>query len=319
MAKSKDKQTGKDITAKAKNNGNGKRCMFMCYHSSLSSSLTRFISFFNNTENAKDPLTIDKSKKDSTTAIPTTNSNEGVNSKEDATSKQTNKVNSPSKPINKTNSPPSLKRAAGGTPQPKPPSFKKRDYSNKVNVTKCEGNVCLYNIKKPDDDAPAYKGDLNKAIDAGKEKNIQNKAGVFAKFSYKADPSAESKPVVVGKKTEYPDKIYAGYYEHGDNENEVLGKNVSIVAASFMTHTSPYKQGGPKIKAKACGVTNPDRYAKLDEFLFDGDVAFCITQMYSADMFCDEAGDDILKLYFGFLSLDEARELVIEEFEKGED
>ena len=56
------------------------------------------------------------------------------------------------------------------------------------------------NIKKPDDDAPAYKGDLNKAIDAGKEKNIQNKAGVFAKFSYKADPSAESKPVVVGKR-----------------------------------------------------------------------------------------------------------------------
>lgn len=215
----------------------------------------------------------------------------------------------------KAGSPSPLKRALQ---KPKVPTFKKRDYSNRVIATKCEGSVCLYNIMKPDDDTPAYKGDLNQAMDGGKEKNMQTKANVFAKVSYKAEKGGEDL-MLVGKKGEVPDKLYVGYYEEGEKEDEVLNKNTSVIASSFMIHTKPYRTNGPKPKAKGCGITNTDEKAKLDEFLFDTDVAYCVTQMYSADMFVDNAGDDILNLYFGNLSLEDARDLVNEEFAKDEE
>lgn len=195
---------------------------------------------------------------------------------------------------------------------------KQTDYTKEVVAHKLQGNLFIIQVLNPDGEI-AYKADVKTAV-------LEGKPGVEKLFimtvaSHKAEATAESEEVTVGQKKNIPDKIFIAYYEAGDNENEFIKTILKLFAGFFNKHSKPYKTGGPKPKARAGRILNPEDPRHADEFLFDVDIGFLITELYPTMMTDgtfedDDSMEEILGEYFSLTPIDEAKEIVEGAFAK---
>mmetsp|Transcript_25750 Transcript_25750/g.43952 ORF Transcript_25750/g.43952 Transcript_25750/m.43952 type:complete len:93 (+) Transcript_25750:685-963(+) len=92
------------------------------------------------------------------------------------------------------------------------------------------------------------------------------------------------------------------------------------MAAGFGKFTKPFKPGGPKRTARAGKLINPDNPHYADEHLFNNDIVALIRDMFP-DAFNDgtfdddDATKDMLEPYFSLISIDEAKELVMDAYD----
>jgi len=166
---------------------------------------------------------------------------------------------------------------------------------------------------------PAFKAHLTEAI--LKEKAGTEELGSIGVFSRKEERTADSKMVCVGKKGDIPDKVIAVYYEEGPNENEEIQAMLGVIVKTFETYTKPFKPGMPKPKARAGKISNPDDPYHADEVFSNSDVATIITVLYPDAMEdgtfdVDEATADLLGEYFSLISIEEAKEIVLDAYAK---
>ena len=136
---------------------------------------------------------------------------------------------------------------------------------------------------------------------------------VMKLVNHKAERTEDLEKVLVGKKKNIPDKVIVTFYEAGNNENEDITAQIPVGVQLFKRYTQPYKGSNKKVKARAGKLINPDLARYADEHLFDRDIGVMITEMYpDKSVFDDDdTACEILEQYFHFISIEEAKELVM--------
>ena len=195
---------------------------------------------------------------------------------------------------------------------------KQTDYTKEVVAHKFKGSLFLLQLLNPDGEI-AYKAEVKTAVLEGKPG--VDKLSIMTVASHKIEATAESEEVTVGQKKNIPDKIFIAYYEAGEDENEFIKTIMKAFAGFYNKYSTPFKTGGPKPKARAGRILNPEDPRHADEFLFDGDIGILITELYPTMMTDgtfedDDIMEEILGEYFSLILLDEAKEVVAEAFAK---
>ena len=103
------------------------------------------------------------------------------------------------------------------------------------------------------------------------------------------------------------------FYEAGNNENEDITAQIPVGVQLFKRYIQPYEGSNKKVKARAGKLINLDFARYADEHLFDRDIRVMITEMYpDKSVFDDDdTAREILEQYFHFISIEEAKELVL--------
>ena len=189
---------------------------------------------------------------------------------------------------------------------------KQRDFTNVVEATLCKGSVAIIDIKKPSGDI-AFKAGLRRGI-------LEKKAGtkdldVISVVTHKKEPTIDSEKVTVGK-NRAPDFVSISYSPDIDGAKKLQ----SLYATAYERHTMPYKPSAPKPKARPGKIVNASDPIHLDERLFSEDVAVVVASLYPDETVFDddETAAEILETYFSLISVDEAKELVLEAYANDE-
>ena len=194
---------------------------------------------------------------------------------------------------------------------------KHRDYTNVAGATKCKGSIAIIDFHKPKGNT-TYKASIKEAVlnRTGETENLD----VLAVISHKKEPTLDLKDVTVGENN-LPDNFFVSYLEEGEDENERLNDLLGKYAETYLKLIKAFTLGSPKPKARAGKVINPNNSKHADEFLYGNGVAGIVADLYPnavADRIFDdnETATDILSKYFSLVSIDEAKELVLEAIAK---
>ena len=187
-------------------------------------------------------------------------------------------------------------------------NVKQHDFTNVVEATFCKGSVAIIDIKKPSGDI-AFKAGLRKGI-------IEKKAGtkeldVISVVTHKKEPTIDSEKVTVGKNGA-PDFLLVSFSIDSDETKKLQ----SLIATAYKCHTMPYKPSAPKPKARAGKIINSSDPIHLDKKLFSEDVASVVASLYPDETVFDDnkTAAEIPETYFSLISVEEAKELVLEAY-----
>ena len=160
---------------------------------------------------------------------------------------------------------------------------------------------------------------LHSKLDSGGE-SLRKKAGtkdldVISVVTHKKEPTIDSEKVTVGK-NRAPDFVSISYSPDIDGAKKLQ----SLYATAYERHTMPYKPSAPKPKARPGKIVNASDPIHLDERLFSEDVAVVVASLYPDETVFDddETAAEILETYFSLISVDEAKELVLEAYANDE-
>ena len=115
-------------------------------------------------------------------------------------------------------------------------------------------------------------------------------------------------------------KSYNVYVEEGDDQEKNVKAALDKMAGHYETFTTPFKAGGPSIKARAGKVKGLDSPKHIDTILKNTDIADVVTILYpdaiaEGHFNDDESSEGILSQYFSLTPFDEAKVLVLDAYE----
>ena len=184
--------------------------------------------------------------------------------------------------------------------------------------TKLGGGLAILDVKNPDGSV-AYKKGVFDAVADGK--TGVEELDVVAIFSLKDGPSPDAAAKIIKlQKGQMEDKAIVIFYQMGDDEDEEIQRKVNAFVPFLEHNTQPYKGSTKKVKIRAAKLDSSEAKT-ADHHLFAKDIASLLVDMYPDSMtdgtFDDEESTRIfLEQYFSLISVEEAKEIVMQAYEE---